>query len=89
MIKIDDNLVINIHVSYVEDTYTMEDGEQYKVYDFSPVRQWQHLSILEYATYIHCKSPRIVMGDKKVKVVLPPWAEAYVIYTRLFSLFVI
>ena len=63
--KDDDNLVINIHVSYVEDTYTMEDGEQYKVYDFSPVRQWQHLSILEYATYIHCKLPRIVMGDKK------------------------
>ena len=94
--KDEKNLMINIYIEYTRENVLLIENEQemiYKIYDYSPLRTWQHLRLFEYKTYIHCRVPRYekhTNGDKKnVKTLTVPWADPKVSYTRLFSIYVL
>lgn len=46
-------------------------------YDYSPVRIWRHLDILDYKCYIRSRVPRIKNYDGKVKQIKVSWANNY------------
>lgn len=94
--KDEKNLEINIYIQYVrEDVILIENDKEnvYKIYDFAPIRRWQHLRLFEYNTYIHCRVPRYTKNSEidkvNVKTLNVPWADPKVSYTRLFCIYVL
>ena len=95
--KDEQNLEIHIYIEYVREDVILkgENGQEklMRIYDFAPERKWQHLSLFEYITYIHCRVPRYLEnreGEKSgIKTLGVPWAEPYVSYTKLFAIFVL
>ncbi len=91
-ITLDDNTKrLDIHVSFRRGSVFPSDryafpGE-YKVYD-TQVKTWRHLNFFEYECYLHCKTPRIDLGNGKTEVVRPPWAGLSNGFTLLFEAFV-
>lgn len=57
-----------------------ECGELCNIHD-TVERTWRDADILLYASYIHCKVPRIKCNKHKVKTVETPWARKHVGYT--------
>lgn len=60
----------------------------YKVYD-SEKKTWRHLNFFEYECYLHCKTPRIDLGDGGTETIKPPWAGISNGFTLLFEAFVV
>ncbi len=50
-------------------------------------RSWRHLNFFEHQCYIHCKVPRLIELDGKVKQVEVPWAREGSGFTLLFEAF--
>ena len=50
-------------------------------------RSWRHLNFFEHQCYIHCKVPRLLELDGKVKQVEVPWAREGSGFTLLFEAF--
>jgi len=76
--------VIKIHLKYLNRRFIKE-GKEYKIYDYTPEREWQHLSWFEYKCYIVCSLPRYVTDDDKVKVIDVSFAPKHKGYTNLFA----
>lgn len=74
----------HITLSYIPGTYVGPDGSGYSLYDRLPSRKWQHLPILGYRAFLHCRVPRADFGDGKPKVIPVPWATPRKGYTLLF-----
>lgn len=53
-------------------------------HDYTKLRRWRHLDIMDYHTYIECKTPRIIDKQGKVKTMSVPWAK-YNRYTSKFE----
>lgn len=51
--------------------------EECSFYDYSPVRLWRHLDILDYKCYIRSRVPRIKNSQGKVKQLKISWANNY------------
>jgi transposase len=79
---------IRIYLEYQFD-YCEIDGNRYPIYDYAPVRTWQHLCWFEYPCYIVCRLPRYINSEGKVKVMESSFAEKGKSYTRLFSIQII
>jgi len=79
---------ITITVGFNSDFYRFE-GNNYKLYDELPEREWQHLPWFQYRCYIKCKIPRYVSTEGQVKSIPVPWAESRKGYTNLFAAHVI
>jgi transposase len=60
----------------------------HNVYD-SKQKTWRHLNFFEYECYLHCRAPRIDLGDGKTELVKPPWAGLVDGFTLLFEAFVV
>ena len=75
---------IEIHLKYLPKVYNVS-GKEYKLYDQSPAREWQHLSWFDYTCFIVCSLPSYVDDNGKVKVIAVSFASKGKGYTRLFS----
>lgn len=65
---------IRVKVSYVSKDVEL-DGVHYPIYDHRPEREWRHLDLWQYKTFIVASVPRY-MKDGKVISVNVPWAKA-------------
>jgi transposase len=75
---------IHIHLKYLKNRF-QKDGKDYKLYDFTPEREWQHLSWFEYRCYLVCSLPRYISEDGKPKVIDINFAPKNKGYTHLFA----
>lgn len=64
-------------------------NEMLSIYDHAPIRQWRHLDVMQYKTYLQARLPRIKDKQGKVLTITPPWADKSVQYTSLFEIYVI
>jgi len=68
-------LHVYLNLEYVSDRY--EDPETLEaavLYDHCELREWRHLDILHYQTYVRCRIPRVKCKNGKVKQVAIGWA---------------
>jgi len=75
---------IKIFLKYLPDRYK-KDSIEYRLYDTTPEREWQHLSWFDYSCYLVCKLPRYIDSDGKPKVIDINFAPKNKGYTYLFS----
>jgi transposase len=61
---------------------------KYKVKD-TKNRTWRHLNFFEHECHLHCRTPRIDLGDGKTEIVSPPWAGLNSGFTLLFEALVL
>lgn len=64
-----------------------ETGELCEVHDTTQ-KEWRHLNFFEHACYLHCRVPRIITKDGKVKLVEVPWSRSGSGFTLLFEAYV-
>jgi transposase len=68
--------------NYYEDPITHNAA---KLYDHCEVREWRHLDILDYKTYIRCRIPRVLCEDGTIKQISIGWADSYDRHTYQFE----
>lgn len=61
-------------------------GEMQKAYDTED-KTWRHLNFFEHKCYLHCRVPRIMMSDGKIRMAQVPWARPNSGFTLLFEAF--
>jgi len=52
-------------------------------------KTWRHLNFFEHECYLHCRTPRIDLGDNKTELISPPWAGVNSGFTLLFEALII
>jgi transposase len=62
--------------------------EKYKVKDTMD-KTWRHLNFFEHECYLHCRTPRIDLGNNKTELMSPPWAGINAGFTLLFEALII
>jgi len=82
--KTEADKVIKIYLQYLPKRYK-KDGKEYRLYDTTAEREWQHLSWFEYRCYLVCSLPRYIDMEGKAKVIEPIFAPKSKSYTHLFS----
>jgi transposase len=60
----------------------------YKVKD-TKVKTWRHLNFFEHECYLHCRTPRLDLGDGKTERISPPWDGISPGFSLLFEALVI
>lgn len=81
---------VYIYLEYTLDTY--EDPrtlEPAKLYDHNEMREWRHLDIFDYKSYIRCRIPRVLCKDGKVRQISLGWADSHNRHTNHFEIKVI
>lgn len=68
--------------NYYEDPTTLNAA---KLYDHCDVREWRHLDILDYKTYIRCRVPRVLCEDGTIKQISIGWTDPYDRHTYQFE----
>ncbi|GHT20392.1 hypothetical protein AGMMS4957_07140 [Bacteroidia bacterium] len=63
---------LRYRLDYVEDN-----GARYSIYDHRKERQWRHLDLWQYKTYLVAELPRYKDEKGFFKTVSIPWAEEY------------
>ena len=77
---------IHLYIEYQGEKYLdIETGEINPIYDFRQERVWRHLDTMQYATYLHCRIPRIKTTGGQIESVIVPWAEEDTRHTYLFE----
>jgi len=83
---------LDVHISFrrgaVFESVNKDFPGKHKVYD-SKQKTWRHLNFFEYECYLHCRTPRIDLGEGKTELVKPPWAGLVDGFTLLFEAFVV
>jgi transposase len=75
-------LYLEYKSDYYDDPTASGRGE---LYDHTAVREYRHLDILHYKTYVRCRIPRVVCSDGKVKQIAIGWADKYARHTFRFE----
>jgi transposase len=90
-VEVDHKLLhVYLNIEYVSDYYEdPETHEPAKLYDHTEIREWRHLDILHYQSYVRCKIPRVKCKDGKVKQIALGWAEKHDRHTYHFEIKVI
>ena len=88
----DEKRQLNVRISFRRGA-TFESNREgydgmYKAYD-SQKKTWRHLNFFDYECYLHCKTPRIDLGDGGTETVEPPWAGLGKGSTLLFEAFIV
>lgn len=77
---------IYLDLKYISDVYEDPDTlESAILYDHAEVRQWRHLDIFHYQSYIRCRLPRVKSPEGKVKRIAIGWADKFSRHTYLFE----
>jgi transposase len=71
---------------YYEDPDTLDPA---KLYDHTEIREWRHLDILHYKSYVRCRIPRVLCSNGKVKQIAIGWAGKHDRHTHHFEVRVI
>jgi len=58
--------------------------DEYKARD-TINKTWRHLNFFEHECHLHCRTPRIDLGNNKTELVSPPWAGMNSGFTLLFE----
>ena len=66
-----------------EDPHTLEPA---RLYDHSEMRQWRHLDIWDYKSYILCRVPRVKCKDGKVRQIALGWSSQHDRHTSHFKI---
>ncbi len=82
--KDEDEKIIRIHLHYLNRNF-----KGYKIYDYAPEREWQHLNWFDYRCYIVCSLPRYLADDGKPKTIDINFAPKFKGYTHLFAAHII
>ena len=70
------NKTVRVKIRYLRtEGVCRETGEICPVYDYRPEREWRHLDIMGYKTYLYCRVPRVKNSIGKVSSIAVPWAE--------------
>ncbi len=70
--------IVYLYLEYIPDQYNDPDTTEPAVlYDHCEMREWRHLDILHYQTYVRCRIPRVKCKDGKVKQVAIGWASKH------------
>jgi len=56
-------------------SYIEADDQRYRIYDHRPLRQWRHLDLWQYKTFITASLPRYKDAQGFYHTVKVPWAE--------------
>ena len=73
-------------MSYTQDSYLDADtGERHSIYDYRKARKWQHLPVLGYSTWLHCRLPGVDDAKGKKATIPIPWADNQDSVTHHFS----
>jgi transposase len=84
---------LDIYVDFIKGSkfayeQTSENGEkisgEYGAYD-TVEKKWRHLNFFEHECFLHCRVPRIMLGEGKTKVIPPPFAGLSNGFTLLFE----
>ena len=82
---------LDIHIDFKRGSKfpSKESGKTvYPVYS-TKIKTWRHLNLFEYACYLHCRVPRISLGEGKTQVIDPPFAGKSNGFTLLFEAFLL
>jgi transposase len=71
---------------HYEDPDTLE---LVKLYYHKEIREWRHLDILHYQSYVRCRIPRVLCYDGKVKQIAIGWAGKHDRHASHFEIGVI
>lgn len=81
---------VYLYLEYVQDSYQDPDTlEKATLYDHLELREWRHLDILEYKSYVRCRIPRVKCSDGKIKQVALGWTNKHDRHTYHFEIRVI
>ncbi len=81
---------VYLNLKYVSDYYEDPDTlEPAVLYDHSELREWRHLDILHYQSYVRCRIPRVKCKDGKVKQIAMGWAGKHDRHSYHFEIKVI
>lgn len=81
---------VYLELEYISKSY--EDPDTYRsvnLYDHTEVREWRHLDILHYKSYVRCRIPRVLGSNGKVKQIAIGWANKHDRHTFYFEVRVI
>jgi transposase len=79
-------LHVYLYLEYVSDYYEDPDTlEKAILYDHTELREWRHLDILQYQTYVRCKIPRVKCKDGKTKQIALGWTGKHDRHTYHFE----
>jgi len=81
---------VYLYLEYISDYY--EDPDTMKaarLYDHVEQREWRHLDILQYKSYVRCRIPRVKCKDGTVKQIALGWANKHDRHTFHFEIRVI
>lgn len=80
-----DGKELHIHIDFNRGSRFVNDiGERVSAYD-TEEKEWRHLNFFEHKCYLHCRVPRILMSDGKVRMVEVPWTRPGSGFTLLFE----
>lgn len=79
---------VDVMIEYTGDEGACpECGAMCPRYDLRQSRTWRHLDTMQFATYLHCETPRVKCQEHGVKSVSLPWAGKNSRFTLLFEAF--
>lgn len=66
---------LHIHIDFNRGgRFANDKGEPQPAYD-TESKEWRHLNFFEHKCFLHCRVPRIMMSDGKIRMVEVPWAR--------------
>lgn len=81
---------VYLYLEYISDTYEDPDTlEKAVLYDHTELREWRHLDILQYKSYVRCRIPRVKCLDGKTKQIALGWTSKHDRHTYHFEIRVI
>lgn len=81
---------VYLNIEYISDIYEDPDTlELATLYDHCELREWRHLDILHYQTYVRCRIPRVKCKDGKIKQIAIGWAGKHDRHSYHFEIRVI
>jgi transposase len=83
-------LHVYLDLEYISEHYEDPDTSgPAKLYDHTEIREWRHLDILHYQSYVRCKIPRVLCNNGKVKQIAIGWAGKHDRHTYHFEIRII
>ena len=64
------NEEVRIELVYNNEMVIIDDVS-YPIYDYRSVREWRHLDLWQYKSYLVARIPRYIVGDKAISLGVP------------------
>lgn len=81
---------VDIHIEYTDDNGPCPVcGAISPKHDEREERTWRHLDTMQFATYLHCRVPRVRCKEHGAKTLKTPWAGKNSRFTLMFEAFAI